>query len=82
MLTIVNDPLNNNSYSFYDHKAYNYIAYLGCVVDDMSIMFHISKLCTKCNDKHMPMCFLLIYRHWLLAYKQYLFFHTLYTIQV
>ena len=30
----------------------------------------------------MPVFFLLIYRHSLLAYKQYLFFHTLYTILV
>ena len=61
---------------------HNSIAYLGCVVDVMSIMFHISKFGTKCNDKHMPTCFfLLIYRHSLLAYKQYLFFHTLDTLQ-
>ena len=40
----------------------------GCVVDGMSIVFHISKFGTKCNDKHMPMCFfLLLYRHSLLA---------------
>ena len=37
---------------------HNSTAYLGCVVDGMSIMmFHISKFGTKCNDKHMPMCF-------------------------
>ena len=34
---------------------HNYIAYLGCVVDGMSIVFYISKVGTKCNDKHMPM---------------------------
>ena len=56
---------------------HNSISCLGCVVDGMSIMFHISKFGTKCNDKHF---FLLIYRHSLLAYKQYLFFHTLDTI--
>ena len=43
---------------------------------------HISKFGTKCNDKHMPVFFLLIYMHSLLAYKQYLFFHTLDTILV
>ena len=62
------------------HKS---IAYLGCVVDGMSIMFHISKFGTKCNDKHMYayVFFLLIYRKSLLAYKQYLFFHTLDALQ-
>ena len=39
---------------------HNYIAYLGCVVDGMSSMFHISKCGTKCNDKHMPMSFFFI----------------------
>ena len=39
---------------------HNSIAYLGWVVDGMSIMFHISKFGTKCNDKHMPMCFIII----------------------
>ena len=62
---------------------HNSIAYLGCVVDGLSSMFHISKCGTKCNDKHMPMSFfLLIYRHSILSYKQYLLFHTLDTIQV
>ena len=47
---------------------HNCIAYLGCVVDGMPIVFHISKCGTRCNDKHMPMCFfLLIYMHSLLA---------------
>ena len=46
---------------------HNYIAYLGCVVDGMSIVLHMSKFGTKCNDKHMPMFFLLMYRHSLLA---------------
>ena len=60
----------------------NSIAYLGCVVNGMSIMFLISTFGTKRNDKHMPMWFFsLIYRHLLLAYKQYLFFHTLDTLQ-
>ena len=39
---------------------HNSIAYLGWVVDGMSIMFHISKFGTKCNNKHMPMCFIII----------------------
>ena len=30
---------------------HNYIAYLGCVVDGMSIVFHVSKFGKKCNDK-------------------------------
>ena len=46
---------------------HNYIDYLGCVVDGMSIVFHISKFGATCNDNHMPMFFLLIYRHSLLA---------------
>ena len=56
-------------------KKHNYIAYLGCVVDGMSIVFHISKLGTTCNDKHMPKALAIG------EYKQYLFFHTLDTLQ-
>ena len=56
---------------------HHYIAYLGCVVDGMSIVFHISKFGTKCNDKHMPMCFLLIYRRSLLVSKNNTYSFTL-----
>ena len=61
---------------------HNYIAYLGCVVDGMSIVFHISKFGTKCNDKH-SLCFFFINIQALAIgeYKQYLFFHTLDTLQ-
>ena len=39
---------------------HNAIAYLGWVLDGMSIMFHIGKFGTTCNDKHMPMRFIII----------------------
>ena len=57
----------------------NYIAYfLGCVVDGMSSMFHISKFCTQCNDKHMPMFFFFNIQALAIGeYKQYLLCHTL-----
>ena len=63
---------------------HNYIAYfLGCVVDGMSIMFHISKFGTKCNDKHICLCvfFINIQALAIGEYKQYLLFHTLDTLQ-
>ena len=61
---------------------HNSVAYLGCVVDGMSIMFHISKFGTKCNVKHMPMCFFINIQTLAIGlYKQYLFFHTLDTLQ-
>ena len=48
----------------------------------MSIVFHISKFGTKCNDKHMPVFFFINIQALAIGeYKQYLFFHTLDTLQ-